>query len=181
MKARKSIFLALACFVMHFAAYEATAQEGGISTGLYSSPKGFGISLDYLAGADILNSYTVYADIYQMITDPDKDAGVKFVYLHYNRLTSVESEYARFDFFLGPGASTGYVRDYNHTNLGFILTADISFAIRACFKRNLDIELANDASLGFILGNSDGHTQLSIYNNGLLQAMIPSLKLMMRF
>lgn len=181
MNARKLITLALACVVVQFHAYAGDGPDGGISAGLYNSPKGFGISLDYSAGADILNSYTIYADIYRMITDADKDAGVKFVYLHYIRLTNIETQSGRFDFYLGPGASTGYVRDYAHDHMGFILTADVAFAVRYCFKRNFDLELANVAGLGFIVGDEGGHTQLSIYNNALFQALIPSLKLMIRF
>ena len=180
MNARKLIMLVLACFAMCHNAY-AGGEDGTVSAGLYNSPKGFGISLDYNANADILNSYTVYADIYGMMSGIYRGAGVKFVYLHYNRLSWFETDYARFDVYLGPGASTGYVRDYNYDRFGFILTADVSFAIRACFKRNFDIELANVAELGFLMGEDEGHTQLSIYNNGLLQSLIPSLKLMIRF
>ncbi|MBP5566810.1 MAG: hypothetical protein J6X57_04900 [Bacteroidales bacterium] len=181
MKARKLITLALACLAVHLSAFAGGVEDGTVSAGLYNSPKGFGMSLDYYANSEILNSYTVYADIYGMMSGKYKGAGVKFVYLHYNRLTWFETDNARFDVFLGPGGSTGYVRDYNHDRFGFMLTADVSFAIRACFKRNFDIELANVAELGFLVGEEGGHTQLRIYNNGLTQALIPSLKLMFRF
>ena len=176
MNARKLITLALACIAIHI---NASAQ--GLSLGLYNSPKGFGISLDHNATADILNSYTVYADVYGMYTGTNTSAGVKMVYLHSNRLSSIDTDYARFDFYLGPGGSTGYVRDHNYEGFGFILTADVSFAIRVCFKRNFDMELSNVAEIGFIIGEDGGHTQLSIYDNGLLQALIPALKLMIRF
>lgn len=181
MTARKMITLILACFALHINVYAGGEADGAVSSGLYNSPKGFGLSLDYYATADILNSYSVYADIYGMLSGIYKGAGVKFVYLHYNRLSCFETDYARFDVYLGPGSSIGYVRDYNYEQFGFILTADLSFSIRACFKRNFDIELANVAELGFLVGDESGHTQLKIYNNGLVQSLLPSLKLMFRF
>lgn len=176
MKALKLIIPALACLAVHVCA---SAQ--GLSAGAFNSPKGFGISLDHNATPDVMNSYTVYADMYGMLSGTYRSAGVKFVYLHGNRLTSFDTEYARIDFYLGPGSSTGYVRDYKREQFGFILTADLSFAIRACFKRNFDMELTNVAELGFLVGENDRHTQLTVYNNGLIQALIPSLKLMLRF
>ena len=168
--------LALACLAVHI-----NASAGGLSAGLFNSVKGFGFSIDYNASEDILNSYTVYADVYGMYSGVSHNAGIKFVYLHYNRLSQLESTHARYDIFLGPGSSTGYVRDLGAEKYGLILTADLAVALRVYFSRNLELELATIAELGFSYGESDNKSQLDIYANGLMQALQPTLKIMVRF
>ncbi|MBR5924635.1 MAG: hypothetical protein IKZ60_04170 [Bacteroidales bacterium] len=176
MKARKMIMLALACLAMHF-----NASAGDLSTGLFNSVKGFGLSIDYDATEDIYNSYTVYADLYGMYSGVSHSAGIKFVYLHYNRLTHMESPNAKYDIYLGPGASTGYVRDNGAERFGLVLTADLAVALRVSFNRSLELELGTVAELGFTYGESDNKSQLDIYANGLMQALLPTLKIMVRF
>lgn len=176
MKERISIMLAIFLLAMQF-----NASAGDLSAGVFNSYKGFGICLNHNATDDITNSYSLYADVSGMYDGTYRDAGVKLVYLHYNKLGTMDSGSARYDLYLGPGASTGYARDHAADKPGFILTADLGLAVRACFKRSVDLELGMVAELGFISGNSKGNTQIKIYNNGLLQALIPTLKIMYRF
>lgn len=157
------------------------AAAGDLSAGVFNSPKGFGISLDYYATQDIYNSYTAYAYMYRMFFDNTENAGVKFMYLHYNRLKGWERNNARFDLFIGPGASTGYVRDNDSEAFGMILTADIAIALRIRFTRSIDMEISNVAELGFIARDNKGKSEVSIYNDGLIQTILPALKLMIRF
>ena len=152
-----------------------------LSAGLFNSYKGFGISLDYAANEDILNSYIIYADTYRMFDGTYGDAGLKLVYIHYNRLSSFSSERASFDLLLGPGASTGYARDWGTDRLGFIFTADVAVAFKVRIIRNIDLELGAFAELGFVTGNNGSQFLLSMYDNGLRQAFIPFLKIMKRF
>ena len=156
-------------------------MAGDLSAGVFNSPKGFGISLDYYATEDIYNSYTVYADMYKMFSGTYRNAGVKFVYLHYNRLGGKDYGNTRFDLFLGPGASSGYVRDFDSEQFGLTLTADIALALRARFDRCFDIEFATLTELGFIARDAGGKTQVSIYGNGIRQVFLPTLKIMLRF
>ena len=166
----------MALITMHMNAF-----AGDVSAGLYSSPKGFGFSLDHAATDDIINSYTIYADVYGLYNGRYNGAGVKIQYLHYNRLASYDIPHAKIDILLGPGGSTGYVRDLDSDRFGMLLTADIALALRIRFQRNFDMEAGTAASLGFISDNSSGKLQIGIYNNGLLQALYPSIKLMIRF
>lgn len=176
MKERISIMLALSLMAMQFNAF-----AGDLSAGIFNSYKGFGICLDHNATEDIINSYSLYADVYGMYDGTYDDAGVKLVYLHYNKIGTIDSRFARYDLYLGPGASTGYARDHAADKPGIILTADLGLAFRASFKRSIDLELGIVAELGFISGNSEGKAQIKIYNNGLLQALIPTFKIMYRF
>lgn len=129
----------------------------------------------------VYNSYTLYADAFGMYSGEFTTPGIKAVYLHYNRFASFSSRFADYDLFLAPGASTGYVRDRGSDNLGFLVSADLAMAFRATFKRKIDIEFGMFAELGFKSGYSGGKAQLGIYNNGLTQALYPTLKIMMRF
>ncbi len=167
--------------VLIFLAMPGVANAGELSAGSFNSFKGFGISLDYAASKDILNSYMIYADTYRVLSGTCKDAGIKMVYLHYNRLSTYVYPNSSFDLLFGPGASTGYVRNAGSDRFGFILTADIAIAIRARFQRDIDLELGTVAELGFISGNNGGKFQISMYDNGLTQAFLPFLKIMVRF
>ena len=69
-----------------FLAVQSYASAGGVSAGLFNSPKGFGICVDYVASDIIYNSYSVYADCYGMLSGTYRNPGVKACYLHYNRL-----------------------------------------------------------------------------------------------
>lgn len=176
MKQRIIIASVLAMFAMH-----GVADAGELSAGVFNSFKGFGLSLDYAPSTGILNSFMVYADTYRVFSGTYRDAGIKMVYLHYNRLKSFESDAASFDILLGPGASTGYVRDAGSELFGFILSADVAIALRARFQRNIDLELGAVAELGFISGDNGGKFQMSMYDNGLAQALLPFLKILVRF
>lgn len=176
MKARHYILVAVALLALH-----THAMAGDLSAGIFNSPRGFGISLDYYATEDIYNTYIVYADMYGIYSGTYRNSGVKFIYLHYNRLGGIDTDYAAYGLFLGPGASTGYVRDFDSEKFGFTLTADIALALRAQFPKNFDLELAMMVEMGFIARDFEGKTQLDIYGNGLRQVFLPTLKIMYRF
>ena len=176
MRTRLTIASVLLLFLM-----QGRLCAGDLSAGMFNSVRGFGISLDYAAGSDILNSYMLYADTFGVYHGKYRDAGVKLVYLHYNRLTSFGSDSCEFDVVLGPGASTGYARDRDSDRFGYLLTADIALAIRAKYGRNIDLELGTFTELGFITGESGGNFQLRMYDNGLYQSLLPFLKIMIRF
>lgn len=176
MKLRLIILCTMAFFAMH-----ATASAGGVSAGLFNSPKGFGISIDYLASDGIYNSYNAYADIYGMMSGKYRNPGIKLVYLHYNRLASFDYQEAECGLYLGPGVSSGVVRDSGSEKFGMILTADIALSLRVSFQRNIDLELGTVAELGFIARKNPQGVQMSIYNSGLVHALVPTLKIMARF
>jgi len=157
------------------------ASAGGLTAGLLNSSKGFGLSIDYVASDIIYNSYNVYADIYGMISGRYSTPGIKAYYLHYNRLASFSYKEASCGLFLGPGASIGYVRDMGSEDFGTMLSADIALSLRVSFKRNIDLEFGTVAELGFHAINTANGVQMGIYNNGLLQALQPTLKIMARF
>lgn len=176
MKARIGLMLSVFLLAMQF-----NALAGGLSAGVFNSYRGFGISMDYAATEDIINSYNLFADVDGMYDGTRRTAGIKLVYMHYNKLATIDSKYAHYDLYLGPGASTGYVWDHASEKRGILITADLGLAFRACFKRNIDLELSMFTELGFVSGESRGKTQIKIYNNGLLQALIPTLKIMYNF
>lgn len=175
-KARIGIILSVLLLAM-----QSNASAGGLSAGIFNSYKGFGISIDYAATEEIYNSYNLYADVYGMYDGTSRSPGVKLAYLHYNKLATIDSRHARYDLYLGPGASTGYVLDHGADKRGIMLTADLGLAFRAYFKMNVDLEFGMFTELGFISGEANGKTQIRIYRNGLMHALIPTLKIMYRF
>lgn len=176
MKARISMMIAVFLLAMQL-----DASAGGLSAGIFNSYKGFGLSIDAVATEDIYNSYNLYADVLGMYNGANRYPGIKAVYLHYNKFASINSKMADYNLYLGPGASAGYVRDHASEKPGIVLTADLALAFRASFKKNIDMELGMVAELGFISEKTSGRTQIRIYNNGLMQALIPTLKIMYCF
>ena len=92
--------------VLIFLAMPGVANAGELSAGSFNSFKGFGISLDYAASKDILNSYMIYADTYRVLSGTCKDAGIKMVYLHYNRLSTYVYPNSSFDLLFGSSRQT---------------------------------------------------------------------------
>jgi len=167
--------------IIAFSAVHGSVSAGGLSAGLFNSPKGFGFSIDYIASDNIYNSYNVYADIFGMMDGRYDSPGIKACYLHYNRLAAFNYKDTDCGLFLAPGASTGYVRDMGSDKFGAILTADVALALRLSYQRSIDIELGAVAELGFIARKTGSGTQMNIYNNGLVQALFPTLKILLRF
>ena len=176
MKVRIRLLVAAALFALQINAF-----AGNFYTGLFNSPRGFGLSIDYTTKSDIRNSFTVYADIYKM-TDGSADApGVKIVYLHYNRIGGLTGPHATYDLFIAPGFSTGYVLDKDKVYPGILTAADISFALRMVPERHFELEFGVLTEIGLISGVGKGGTQTGIYSNGLRQSLYPIIKIMYRF
>ena len=175
----KARFLTFFSVLFLLAQFNASAQ--GFSAGLYNSYKGFGFSIDYNANEDIYNSFTIYGDMTGIFDAKYSDPGLKLIYLHYNKLNGVDVAGTRLDLFLGPGASSGFVRDYNTDSFGVVLTADIALAIRASYEHNFELELGVVTELGFFANNAGTGVNISIYGNGIRQTFLPSIKIMYRF
>jgi hypothetical protein len=175
-KARLSVLLAILSLALH-----PDACAGDLSAGLFNSFKGFGISVDHIANDDIYNSFTVYADIYRMPFGETAYPGIKIVYLHYNRIATINRQYSTYDIFIAPGFSTGYVRDFEKPRPGLVTAADLSLAVKMRTEKNIDVEFGFLSEIGFISNSGNGKTQVGIYSNGLRQSWYPIIKLMYRF
>lgn len=157
-------------------------RAGDFSAGLFSSPKGFGLSLDYDTGGSILNSYTLYADIYGIPGDKFNDPGTKFVFSHYNLLGRVEKDDVLLSFWLGPGVSLGRVRDSGKgRSFGNAASVNCAASIRLQYSRRICVDLGFNLELGFF-GDSNGRDyEITIYNNGIRQSWYPQVKILYEF
>lgn len=176
MKARIQLLVSVALFALQI-----NASAGNFYTGLFNSPRGFGLSIDYTTKSDIRNSFTVYADIYKLTDGSTAYPGIKIVYLHYNRIGGISGTHATYDLFIAPGFSTGYALDKDKEYPGIVTAADLSFAMRMVPQKHFELEFGVLTEIGLISGVGKGGTQTGIYSNGLIQSLYPIIKIMYRF
>ena len=150
--------------------------------GTYNSLKGFGICMNANTESGIRNSYTLYADTFDVLNGKYNTPGIKAVFLHYNRLAGFSTEKARIDLLLAPGATVGYVRDYNSGgHYGICSCVDFSTCCLASFDRGIEIEFGFDIELG-VLGRRLGDgIELGLYRNGVSRGYFPHVKISYRF
>lgn len=157
-------------------------KAGDYSAGSFHSPKGFGLCLDYDTGGPILNSYTLYADIYGIPNDRFNDPGLKFVFSHYNLLGRLDGEDVTASFWLGPGVSLGVVRDFGKGgNFGNCTSINCAGSVRLQYSRKIIIDLGLNLELGFIGMKNRGDYEITVYGNGIRQAWYPQVKIMYEF
>lgn len=160
--------------------------------GLYNSPKGFGLHADLNSrDRSTVNSITVYADIYGMSTARTREAGIVASYIQNYIFSTVDAEYAVFDFFAGAGVTAGYAHDnekgfFTLSNQALTrersaitaLSGDIG--VHADFGRRLSLELSFRTDLGIAMrrNRSNGALLFSMYKNGVFQALYPQISLM---
>lgn len=152
---------------------------GDYSLGGFNSPRGFGLSVDYALGDDIRNSYSVFAETYGIFGGKYNVPGLKGMFLHYNRLASLDMEFSALDLFFAPGGSIGWVRD-NASGDRFGLCTSVDFAIASLlrFDRGISIEFGFVVEAGLFSRPSGNGVRISMYHNGVMQAYYPHIKLM---
>jgi len=170
----------------------ANAQNHGI--GLFSSPKGFGISYgqEGKKSPEFFTTTTLYADIYGLTADRTDHPGIKFNTSRLYYLDIIEGSESSYIFYVGPGITAGYVHDFEkdywedfYTRLtkkaGAILALSGTAGCRIAFNRAIMLDISFTIEAGMHLRNDDGSTKLSLYKNGLVQALYPQLTIFALF
>jgi len=168
------------CIIALFSCINLAA--GDYSVGSFQSPKGIGLSVEYDTRGVILNSYTLYADLYGIPTGKYGKPGVKFVFTHYNLLGEIESDDISTGFWIGPGMSLGCVRDFGKEGrFCNCATVNCAAAVRFEYLRRLNVEIGFNLELGICGLRNGSDYEISIYNNGIRESWYPHIKLMYQF
>ena len=181
-------FLSLCCF--------ASAQEHKLRTGLLSSLKGAGISLqiDSPSGSEV-DVINLYADIYGLPTGRTSDLGVVLSYSHNYVLKTFGNSDVSAALYSGVGVSLGYVHDYEkgvfsktherllEKRMGGIVCLCINGGLAVDFERNLTIDLSFSFNPGLHIRTESRNNSLKVspYKLGVYQLIIPQLSLLYRF
>lgn len=154
--------------------------------GLYNSPKGFGLKMENVLDERQSNTLTLYADIDGLILDNEKWPGVKLSYSHnhfFKKGNLPEAEYA---FYVGAGASAGWVRDFSRETArhkGICACLETSIGVLFTFSGHIDLALdfTLEAGLHFRKEELYGNPAVSWYANGVFKTPLPQLTIFYRF
>lgn len=170
-----------------------SAQEAG----LFNSPKGFGAMARWSArNPEVFWAATAYVDIYGVVTSRCSYPGFKFGISRNYSLKTVEADGFRMQFYAGPGLCLGYVRDHDKgrgfdlvsltaDNPGVMAAVSAGAGCRFDFGGRVALDLSLTAEAGVHIRRNEQERQyaaasVSIYNNGLLQALYPQFSILFR-
>ncbi|MBO4671932.1 MAG: hypothetical protein J5640_08875 [Bacteroidales bacterium] len=184
----------LAALALCFASpFIAGAQE----LGLFSSPKGIGASVHFPEKDGIFHTLHAYVDIYGVATSRCSFPGYKANFSRQYVCGRFQRDGYSIAFYAGPGLSLGYVRDHDkgrgfdltslladNEGMALAISGDAGFLFD--FGRNVFLDLSWTAEAGIHLRRNEAEWQydaasMSLYNNGLLQAIYPQLTILFRF
>lgn len=171
--------------------------SGAQDAGLFNSPKGLGACL-YLPEKDgIFHTVTAYVDLYGIPSSRCLYPGFKANVSRQYSLKSWAKDGYSISMYAGPGVSAGYVRDHDkgrgidlstlisdNPGVAFAVSGDIGW--RFDFGGFVALDLSFTAEAGVHVRRNEKEkgyaaTSLSIYNNGLMQALYPQLIILFKF
>lgn len=161
------------------------------SIGVFNSLKGIGAALELQKGTEEFNSFAVYAEIFGIPTGRCSDPGVKFNWTHNFILWNIENDATVYSIYAGPGASCGYMRDFEvgerkdasltlTKNPGLMAALSGSGGCRFSFNSRIALDLSFTAELGIFVRRDEelNNFDLNLYRNGLVQCFYPQLSIL---
>jgi len=189
---RPVLYIPLLTLLLAALCQPAAAQELGV----YNSIKGIGAQYRSGEKAGVFHSATAFVDIYGVPTSRCRYPGYRFNVTRQYMLRSIEGDKCVFSFYAGPGISFGLVRDHDKgrgfdltsliaDNPGVMLALSGGAGCRFDFGRRVALDLSFTAEAGVHMRENEDEksysaTSLSIYNNGLLQAIYPQLTILFK-
>ncbi len=166
----------------------AGAQEAGF----FNSPKGFGAQYRFASSETAFHSATAFVDIYGIPTSRCSSPGFRVNLSRQYILKRIENNGVCYSVYAGPGITAGVVRDHDKGrslldmtsliggNPGFVIALSGDAGCRFGFGKRvaLDLSFAVDAGIHVRRNEKESGymaTSLSVYNNGLLQALYPQI------
>ena len=188
------LYTTLAAFTIAFALFPSglRAQEAG----LFSSPKGVGAVFRLPERDNVFHSATFYVDIYGVVTSRCSYPGYKLNISRQYIFSRLQRNGYSMTLYAGPGVSAGYVRDHDKgrgfdlvslmsDNQGLMFALSGDAGCRFDFGGSVALDLSLTAEAGVHVRPNEREqsyqaTYLSIYNNGLLQALYPQFTILFK-
>ena len=183
--------LSLIFCLLLFAALPTLGEERWTSVGVYSSVKGAGVSLlspsKGASKGDCRECFILRADFAGILSTGDMPGG-KFTWkIHYPLRSGETSDGVRYTIYVGPGLSTGYVKDYykeRDRGFGLMMSMCSSEGIIFEFKRHpVSIAMEFTQEIGFHMNNLESlkAMNMGLYNRGIFDSYLPELKIYWNF
>ena len=171
-------------------------SAGAQEAGFYNSPKGFGAQYRFAERNGVFHSATAFIDIYGIPSSRGSFPGYRFNLSRQYVFRQIEGDGVRYMLYAGPGVSMGMVRDHDKGrwfdftslisgNQGFMFALSGDVGCRFDFGRRVALDLSFEADAGLHVRRNENETDynaasLSIYNNGLMQAIYPQLTILFK-
>ena len=158
------------------ASLSASGRNGGFALGGIQSPKGVGLSMEFVHDAESFSAFSLTADLIDIISGVSSSPGVKLTY-HYNLIGKSWGE-GRFAFYAGPGLTAGYVRNLDN-HFGFMggLSGDAGLRVRCLHSILLSLEFQADLALH----GKKQHPDVGLYRAGFKHSYYPHLRIQYAF
>lgn len=155
-----------------------------IGAGLYNSPKAFGFVAEFHKPEGSFQTLRLCADIYGLPSGRFDRPGAVFNYSSNHILSTTAKPECDISFYMGPGVSVGYVKDFDlGNNPGAMLALSGSLGWIFRFRGSLYLDFSWTVEAGMHLRHAENGegSRLSLYKNGLFRSVIPQLCLIKRF
>ena len=188
------LYTLLAAVSLAFAVFPSClgAQEAG----LFSSPKGVGGVFRLPVQDNVFHSASFYVDIYGVVTSRCSYPGYKLNVSRQYIFNRLQRDGYIMTFYAGPGLCAGYVRDHDkgrgidlvslmsdNQGLMFGLSGEGGCTFDFGGAVALDLSLTAEAGIHVRQNEREQNypaTYVSIYNNGLLQALYPQFTILFK-
>lgn len=190
MKTRSYIFIAALLTLL--SAPRGTAQDLGFT----SSPKGMGLTMEIypVSRPGEIHILSVSADFYGIFSGRTDDPGIRLIYSRDFIFYGYKSRYVDLAVHAGAGAMLGYCHDFekgffSQSSRSLVKNPGAVAALTGSIGAKLDFIGGVSFDIGFMVhpglhlrkDESNGALALSLYKNGLMQALIPHLAIFYRF
>ncbi len=153
------------------------AGRRSFALGGIQSPRGAGLSAEFVRDASSFRSLALTADLIDILDGQASTPGIKLTY-HFNLVMKdwCEGKYA---FYAGPGLMAGYVRDLDH-HLGFAggVSGDAGFRALCLKGISVSVEWQADFALQF---KNRYRPDISLYGAGYTRSYLPYVRIQYRF
>lgn len=164
------------------------------SVGGFNSIKGLGVAVEHQrhGGTDVFESYL---DIFGLAGGRCKDPGWRLRYFHVMPLSYLSFEGVNATFYLGPGAGTGYVHDFEpgffdfdapslSRNKGFCLSIAAKSGLLLGFEsRRIMLDIGVSLEGGFHIRPDETRAVrvMTLYKNGIYRMFEPEISILYAF
>lgn len=168
----------ISALLLLFAVQSVCASRDRVSTGLYSSVKGFGVSVDFPSGRSSYKSLTLQADMFECFVEQGNRVGAKAAF-SINNIFYETGGRVPFRFHAGPGLSAGWCPDFG-SSYGVVIALSGNIGCRAEFDAGIAIDFGFTLELGGHISTSDG-ARLGWYRSGLYGLPAPEIRIFWMF
>lgn len=175
------VLLLSICGTLHAAsAPQDIARQYGWEAGLVNSPDHLGITVRTPANDGIFNTFTLTAEMKNVLSGRESAPGVKFIFQHNRAIAGgmMGGQYL-WMLYAGPGVTCGYVRDLSPI-YGFMTGVCGNIGICAGFMNNLSVAVEFQGDIAFIIRDMS-NPSMSMYRTGVYRCWIPVLKIAYAF